>query len=71
MPCAHVIFDTEPTPRGKSDPASVDEMSLGMIRFVVYFYLPLFKFFMISPSTGVTAPANRPCQMSGISNIDN
>lgn len=46
MPCAHVIFDTEPTPRGKSVPATVDQMSLGMIRgmedesgdqFVAYF----------------------------------
>jgi len=46
MPCAHVIFDTEPTPRGKSEAATVDEMSLGMIRgmedesgdqFVAYF----------------------------------
>jgi len=46
MPCAHVIFDTEPTPRGKNKSASIDEMSLGMIRgmedesgdqFVAYF----------------------------------
>eukprot|EP00795_Rhopilema_esculentum_P003503 gene3503-1887_t len=46
MPCAHVIFDTEPTPRGKADPASIDEMSHAMIRgmedesgdqFVAYF----------------------------------
>lgn len=46
MPCAHVIFDTEPTPRGKTSAASKEEMSLGMIRgmedesgdqFVAYF----------------------------------
>lgn len=46
MPCAHVIFDTEPTPRGKAAPATADQMSLGMIRgmedesgdqFVAYF----------------------------------
>lgn len=46
MPCAHVIFDSEPTPRGKTSPATLDEMSLGMIRgmedesgdqFVAYF----------------------------------
>ncbi|XP_065661697.1 RNA polymerase II-associated factor 1 homolog isoform X3 [Hydra vulgaris] len=46
MPCAHVIFDTEPTPRGKTVPATVEQMSLGMIRgmedesgdqFVAYF----------------------------------
>jgi len=46
MPCAHVIFDTEPTSRGKTSPATVDQMSLGMIRgmedesgdqFVAYF----------------------------------
>lgn len=46
MPCAHVIFDTEPTQRGKTTPASLSQMSLGMIRgmedesgdqFVAYF----------------------------------
>lgn len=46
MPCAHVIFDTEPTPRGKPEPATLEEMSLAMIRgmedesgdqFVAYF----------------------------------
>jgi len=46
MPCAHVIFDTEPTQRGKTVPASEQQMSLGMIRgmedesgdqFVAYF----------------------------------
>lgn len=46
MPCAHVIFDTEPTPRGKSEAPTVDEMSHAMIRgmedesgdqFVAYF----------------------------------
>lgn len=46
MPCAHVIFDTEPTPRGKQTPANLNQMSLGMIRgmedesgdqFVAYF----------------------------------
>ncbi|XP_057316702.1 RNA polymerase II-associated factor 1 homolog isoform X1 [Hydractinia symbiolongicarpus] len=46
MPCAHVIFDTEPTPRGKTSPATLQQMSLGMIRgmedesgdqFVAYF----------------------------------
>ena len=34
MPCAHVIFDTEPTQRGKTGTASLDQMSLGMIRYV-------------------------------------
>jgi len=46
MPCAHVIFDSEPTPRGKSEAPTVDEMSHAMIRgmedesgdqFVAYF----------------------------------
>jgi len=46
MPCAHVIFDTEPTLRGKTTCASEEEMSQGMIRgmedesgdqFVAYF----------------------------------
>jgi len=46
MPCAHVIFDTEPTQRGKTGSATLDQMSLGMIRgmedesgdqFVAYF----------------------------------
>jgi len=46
MPCAHVIFDTEPTQRGKTEPANLGQMSLGMIRgmedesgdqFVAYF----------------------------------
>jgi len=46
MPCAHVIFDTEPTQRGKTEPANLSQMSLGMIRgmedesgdqFVAYF----------------------------------
>lgn len=46
MPCAHVIFDTEPTPRGRTTAASQQEMAQGMIRgmedesgdqFVAYF----------------------------------
>ena len=37
MPCAHVIFDTEPTPRGKSEAPTVDEMSHAMIRSVYSF----------------------------------
>ena len=32
MPCAHVIFDTEPTQRGKAGATTLDHMSLGMIR---------------------------------------
>ena len=35
MPCAHVIFDTEPTPRGKTESATMDEMSFAMIRSVL------------------------------------
>lgn len=31
-PCAHVIFDTDPTPRGRSGPAEEAEMSQAMIR---------------------------------------
>ena len=34
MPCAHVIFDTEPTQRGKAGATTLDHMSLGMIRWV-------------------------------------
>eukprot|EP00794_Sanderia_malayensis_P019876 gene19876-21817_t len=46
MACAHVIFDTEPSQRGKAESASLDEMSHAMIRgmedesgdqFVAYF----------------------------------
>jgi len=46
MPCAHVIFDTEPSQRGKAKNATQEQMSLGMIRgmedesgdqFVAYF----------------------------------
>lgn len=43
MPCAHVIFDTEPTPRGKTSPATLQQMALGMIRYVwfliLYYYI--------------------------------
>lgn len=34
-PCAHVIFDTDPTPRGRSGPAEEAEMSQAMIRGMV------------------------------------
>ncbi|KAJ7379997.1 RNA polymerase-associated factor [Desmophyllum pertusum] len=34
-PCAHVIFDTDPTPRGRSGPAEEEEMSQAMIRGMV------------------------------------
>lgn len=33
-PCAHVIFDTDPTPRGRTGPAEEEEMSQAMIRSV-------------------------------------
>ena len=33
-PCAHVIFDTDPTPRGRNGPAEEEEMSQAMIRSV-------------------------------------
>ena len=32
QPCAHVIFDTDPTPRGRGGPAEDEEMSQAMIR---------------------------------------
>eukprot|EP00058_Branchiostoma_floridae_P021112 XP_002606602.1 hypothetical protein BRAFLDRAFT_209622 [Branchiostoma floridae] len=35
FPCAQVIFDTDPAPRGKSVPAAVEEMSQAMIRGMV------------------------------------
>ncbi|KAL9952382.1 hypothetical protein ACROYT_G039632 [Oculina patagonica] len=35
QPCAHVIFDTDPTPRGRGGPAQEDEMSQAMIRGMV------------------------------------
>jgi len=35
QPCAHVIFDTDPTPRGRSGPAEEEEMSQAMIRGMV------------------------------------
>jgi len=31
-PCAHVIFDTDPTPRGRGGPAEEKEMSQALIR---------------------------------------
>lgn len=31
-PCAHVIFDTDPTPRGRGGPAEEEEMSQALIR---------------------------------------
>ena len=34
QPCAHVIFDTDPTPRGRNGPAEEEEMSQAMIRSV-------------------------------------
>ena len=34
-PCAHVIFDTDPTPRGRGGPAEEEEMSQALIRSVV------------------------------------
>lgn len=33
-PCAHVIFDTDPTPRGRGGPAEEEEMSQALIRSV-------------------------------------
>ena len=39
-PCAHVIFDTDPTPRGRGGPAEEEEMSQALIRSVVT-YSPL------------------------------
>lgn len=41
QPCAHVIFDTDPTPRGRGGPAQEDEMSQAMIRSVNSILLPL------------------------------
>ncbi|PFX27167.1 RNA polymerase II-associated factor 1 homolog [Stylophora pistillata] len=35
QPCAHVIFDTDPTPRGRGGPAEDEEMSQAMIRGMV------------------------------------
>lgn len=35
QPCAHVIFDTDPTPRGRNGPAEEEEMSQAMIRGMV------------------------------------
>ena len=32
QPCAHVVFDTDPAPRGRTDPAQAEEMSQAMIR---------------------------------------
>ena len=32
-PCAHVVFDTDPAPRGRMGPAQVEEMSQAMIRW--------------------------------------
>ena len=34
QPCAHVIFDTDPAPRGGHEPAKVEEMCQAMIRSV-------------------------------------
>ena len=31
-PCAQVIFDSDPAPKGRSQPAQVEEMSQAMIR---------------------------------------
>ena len=32
QPCAHVIFDTDPSPRGGHEPAKAEEMCQAMIR---------------------------------------
>ena len=32
-PCAQVIFDSDPAPKGRSVPAQIEEMSQAMIRF--------------------------------------
>lgn len=32
--CAHVIFDTDPAPRGGHEPAKPEEMCQAMIRYV-------------------------------------
>ena len=36
QPCAHVIFDTDPTPRGRGGPAEDEEMSQAMIRWRLF-----------------------------------
>ena len=35
QPCAHVIFDTDPAPRGGHEPAKAEDMCQAMIRFVM------------------------------------
>ena len=40
QPCAHVIFDTDPSPRGGHEPAKAEEMCQAMIRSVRYILLP-------------------------------
>ena len=36
QPCAHVIFDTDPAPRGGHEPAKPEEMCQAMIRWGIY-----------------------------------
>lgn len=36
-PCAQVIFDSDPAPKGRSQPAQMEEMSQAMIRYLKYF----------------------------------
>ena len=52
QPCAHVVFDTDPAPRGRTDPAQAEEMSQAMIRSDVKPFLGFHSItsFHITPS---------------------
>ena len=34
-PCAQVIFDSDPAPKGRSVPSQMEEMSQAMIRYLM------------------------------------